>query len=155
LIRQVLDNPSIGLLLSGIEIDAALPEAPKEPITELRKEEYNLGGVWNTSWISIKRERDHKAILVIPENHKNEFTASMTITYVRNDQRTVVQETLAGSIQDGVLSLTGVNYTYLERGSSVSYSLDSFELKPSSDNASLVGTAILRHGKRQVKFVQT
>jgi hypothetical protein len=76
----------------------------------------------------------------------------MTVTYERESQQTIVQETLTGSFRDSTLFLTGVSYTYVEQGSSSSYSLDSFELTPGKEGKSLVGKAVLRHGIRDVSF---
>jgi hypothetical protein len=78
--------------------------------------------------------------------------ASMTVQFVREGQRTIVQETLAGIASGSELSLTGVNYTYVERGSSAAYSLDGFELRLSDNGKKLDGEARLRHGKRDVEF---
>ena len=66
---------------------------------------------WDVTWQSIKREREHKATLVIPADHGSSFTASMTITYERSGQQTIVQETLTGTFRENKLSLVGVNYT--------------------------------------------
>jgi hypothetical protein len=78
----------------------------------------------------------------------------MVVTFTRREQQTIVHETLTGSIRETVLSLTGVNYTYIQQGGSSSYSLDSFELHFSDDRKSLIGRALLRHGIREVVFVR-
>jgi hypothetical protein len=69
-------------------------------------------------------------------------------------QPTVVEETLTGRAEGNHLSLTGVTYTYLERGNSFSYSLDSFELDISEDSKTLAGEARLKHGNRDVVFTR-
>ena len=154
IIRKVLDTPSLAAHLGGIIIQATLPESPKQPLSPTRDEapEKDFSGVWNTSWLSVLNQREHKATLVIPPEHSRNFMANMTITYIRADQRTVVQETLAGTTQKAHLSLTGVNYTYVEQGHSRSYSLDSFELDLSDDGKALTGEAILKYGTREVAF---
>jgi hypothetical protein len=92
--------------------------------------------------------------LVIPTGHGSQFTASMEVTFVRENQRTLVQETLTGTFRHNWLHLVGVNYSYIEKGSSTSYSLESFELQPSPDRKSLVGKARLLHGERDVTFTR-
>lgn len=155
-IKLVLANPTLAAHLGGVEVETTLPAAPTQPV--LSKTTLvgllDFSGVWYTTWLSIQREREHKASLVIPADHGPSFTASMTVTYERESQQTIVQETLTGSFRDSTLFLTGVNYTYVEQGSSSSYSLDSFELKPGKDRNTLVGKAVLRHGVRDVSFTR-
>jgi len=76
-------------------------------------------------------------------------------TYERGGQRTIVQETLAGSVRDDVLYLTGVNYSYVEQGESASYSLDNFKLKADKHGNALVGKAMLLNGERSATFTRT
>jgi hypothetical protein len=156
MIKEALENPTLAAHLEGIEVKTRLPAAPTRPIlsktTSLGL--LDLGGVWYTSWLSIKREREHRAILVIPANHGPSFSASMTVTYERQSRQTIVQETLTGSFRDSTLYLTGVNYTYVERGNSASYSLDSFKLERSRDGKALIGKAMLLHGMREVSFTR-
>ncbi|MCP4367395.1 MAG: hypothetical protein GY797_04655 [Deltaproteobacteria bacterium] len=153
MIRKVIEESSITKHLSDIEVRTVLPDIPKQPAT--RQEELpqiDFSGVWNSSWLSIRRQREHKATLVIPADHGSHFMASMTVTYERHEQQTIVQETLTGNVRDSQLSLTGVNYTYVEKGSSGSYSLDSFELSLSDNNKSLNGQVVLRHGTCDIVF---
>jgi len=154
-LRQVIENPMSSEHLDGIEIQTVLPNVPKLP--KERQEtpiQVNFSGVWNTVWESIKTRREHKATLVIPPNHGSHFNASMTVTYERKGKVTIVQETLSGTFTSEVLSLSGVNYTYIEQGNSVSYSLDSFELKFTDDFQSIQGKAILKNGSRKIKFMR-
>jgi hypothetical protein len=156
LIKMILANPSLAAHLGGVEVETTLPAAPTQPIlsetTLLGLADFS--GVWYATWLSIKREREHQATLVIPAAHGTSFTASMTVTYERESQQTIVQETLTGNYRDGTLFLTGVNYTYVEQGSSSFYSLDSFELQPEKDGKALAGKAVLRHGVRDVSFTR-
>jgi hypothetical protein len=153
-VRKILETPSLAVHLGGVSVHATLPDAPKQPLSRTENEvsEKDFSGVWTTSWLSIRREREHQATLVIPPQHGRNFMANMTVTYIRQEQRTVVQETLTGTAEESHLSLAGVNYTYIEQGSSRSYSLDSFELQLSNDAKALDGQAILAHGTRDVVF---
>lgn len=156
LIRLILDNPTLAAHLGGVLVETKLPEAPPQPLPRSQAEspDYDISGTWNTSWLSIRTEREHKATLVIPVGHGNDFTASMVVMFNRRGEQTIVQETLTGSVRDTALSLTGVNYTYVQQGGSSSYSLDSFDLRLSDDCKSLVGKALLRHGVREVTFIK-
>ena len=156
MIKLVLENPTLAAHLGGVEVKTTLPAAPTQPT--LSKTTLlgllDLSGVWYATWLSIKREREHRATLVIPANHGPSFTASMTVTYERESRQTIVQETLTGSFRDSTLYLTGVNYTYVEQGNSASYSLDSFELERAKDGKALIGKAVLRHGIRELSFTR-
>lgn len=152
-LQRVLETPSLAGHLSDVDVRGSLPDLPAAPPAELPAADDSppIGGVWTGTWLSIKRERVHRAVLVIPEE-AGAFLASMTVTYERQGQQTVVQETLNGIRNGRELSLTGVNYTYVERGNSRSYSLDSFQLTLSEDGSTLLGAAHLRHGTREVSF---
>lgn len=156
-VSKVFESPSLAGHLSDVNVEATLP-AP--PVQELHKpaEDFvplSLAGVWRGSWISIQKEREHKATLVIPEDHGSEFTASMTVAYWRDGKQTVVEETLKGFLAGRKLSLTGVNYTYVERGTSVGYTLDKFDLIVTEPPESLDGKVTLKHGVRVVTFVKS
>jgi hypothetical protein len=114
----------------------------------------DLSGVWYATWLSITREREHQATLVIPTVHGFNFTASITVTYNRHGKQTIIEETLTAALRNGTLSLTGVNYTYVQQGNSSSYSLDSFELIPSDEGRRLIGKAVLRNGARDISFTR-
>ena len=151
-LRKVLESPTIGKHLAGIEVKSQLPDVPDHPIPKEVLHEHDFSGVWNTSWLSISANREHKATLVIPPDHKSSFIASMTVTYEKDSRHTVVQESLTGNARDARLALSGINYTYIEQGNSRSYSLDSFDLTLSDDNSRLCGNAVLRNGSREVIF---
>jgi hypothetical protein len=161
ILTLILRNSSLSKHLDGIREETKLPTAPEEirsPTLPVSSEmsvraEVDLSGVWHGVWLSVLRDRKHDAVLAVPSQHGQSFTASMTVTYERNGQQTIVQETLDATLRDSTLTLTGVNYTYVQRGDSAGYSLDSFVLKP-KDGSTLAGTAILRRGKRAISFVR-
>lgn len=152
LLLNVLESPAIGTHLNGVEIIQELPEAPQNPIIRKKSNEENFSGVWNTSWLSVSVGREHKATLVIPPEHGENFIATMTVTYLKGEKQTIIQETLTGNAHNSELTLSGVNYTYIEQGNSRAYSLDSFDLSISDDKYSLFGKAILKNGIREVTF---
>jgi len=153
-IRGVLDNPAFASHLKGIEVITESPEIPEE--TKAIKKEIeivtDISGVWVTSWNSVVRNRRHDANLVILSNHGNDFVATMTVSYTREDKKTIVMETMTGTIKNSQVRLTGVGYTFIEWGSARSYGLDSFELQVSEDGYTMAGKAILKHGTREVVF---
>jgi hypothetical protein len=153
-LRKILESPSLSPHLGGVRVQASLPQAPLQPNQQLEAQisERDFSGVWQTSWLSIKRQREHRATLVIPPDHARNFVSTMTVDYDREGQRTIVQETLSAIASGSQLSLTGVNYTYVEQGSTQSYSLDNFDLQLSDDGKVMRGKAQLRHGEKDVVF---
>lgn len=155
-VTRVLERPSLAAHLNDVKVETPLPAAPLQPIAPAQSAEspLDLSGVWQGTWLSIQLEREHRATLVIPTEHGTVFTASMTIVYERSGQQTIVEETLTATIVDRALALIGVNYTYVQKGASSSYSLDNFNLKVAEDGRSLAGKAVLRHGVREISFAR-
>src|SRR5215210_2536218 len=75
LIRKILETPSLEAHLGGVSVHATLPEAPTQPAVRTGGEgtRRDFSGVWNGFWLSIKGEREHKAILTIPPDHGRNF----------------------------------------------------------------------------------
>jgi len=155
-IKKVLESDSLAGHLNEVEVKAKLPAPPSNENQQSSNElvPLSLAGVWHASWISVQKEREHKATLVIPEDHGVEFTASVTVSYWKGAIQTVVEETVKGFIVNRNLSLTGVNYTYVERGISTGYSLDNFDLVLSEQADYLDGKITLKHGVRPIKFAK-
>jgi hypothetical protein len=154
---MALDSPTLAAHLGGIETITTMPLPPVPSPAAVRDASPatpDLAGVWTTAWMSIKMNRPHRGDLVIPANHGRSFTAPMVVTYERAGQQSIVRETMNGTLADNSLTLTGVSYSYVERGASAVYSLDNFELKVEDAGKTLVGRAILRHGTREVSFVR-
>ncbi len=154
MLRKALEDPGLAGHLGGIEVSVELPEPPvvgdaATPDTEFFR---NYAGAWTGRWISITAEREHVATLTIPDVDGLTTTCTMTVTFLRRGQQTIVLETLLGSLEGDELILQGASYSYVERGNSEKYSLDSFKLRLSEQNSVLEGVATLRHGKRDVRF---
>ena len=156
-IMKVFESDSLAGHLNDVEVKVKLPELPSPKYQQSSKEfvPLSLVGVWHASWISVQKEREHKATLVIPEDHGVEFTASVTVSYWKGAIKTVVEETVKGILVNRNLSLMGVNYTYVERGISTGYSLDKFDLVLSQQADTLDGNVTLKHGVRPIKFTKT
>jgi hypothetical protein len=155
-LEKVLESASIAAHLADIKVETHLPAAPEHALVRPTADQLliSLAGIWRTSWISFKLEREHVATLIIPEGHGAEFTASLTVAYVRDGEQTVVEETLKGYLSDRKLSLTAVNYTYVQRGRSVGYNLDKFDLVAPTDYL-LEGKITLKYGEREVRFTRS
>jgi hypothetical protein len=155
LLEKILNVTAKHAHLDGITVRSILPSAPTEPRGRSPQKPgiRDISGTWNTRWLSISAKREHSATIVIPHGHDREFTASMVVTFERKGSLTIVQETLTGSIDHELVALTGVNYTYVQQGSSMSYSLDSFELRCTNDRE-LVGEAVLKNGRCPVTLIK-
>jgi hypothetical protein len=153
-VQNILEDANLSAHLGGIEVSVALPPRPalQAPVAEVQKSIPGIAGVWQTSWLSILRTRQHDATLVILPEHGSEFVATMTVSFLREGVRTIVQETLTGTLRGDEILLTGVSYTFVEQGTAPSYSLDSFELAVSADAQSMSGRVVVKHGTRPVKF---
>lgn len=155
LVSSLLENATMGEHLGGVSVETTLPAAPRQPIAPASDmAPVDLSGVWYTTWSSVKRERAHRATLVIPAGHRAIFTASMTVTYERSGKQSIVQETLSATFRNDTLILRGVNYTYVEQGGSTGYVLDNFDLKTADGGMTLVGKVTLSHGVRDVTFTR-
>jgi hypothetical protein len=153
MLQGVLSSPSLQTHLESIEINTTLPESPtrKETVRKIPEKTDDFYGVWKGKWYSIKTNREHNVTLVIPKL-TDQINATMTVTYIRKGEPTVVQETLSGTMHDELLSLMGVSFTYIQRGNSSSYFLDSFELRVSEDGKKLEGKVKLKNGTRDIIF---
>lgn len=109
-----------------------------------------LSGAWKTAWRSVVNERRHDAILVIPPDHGQNFSAAMTIKYSHKGVPTVVNEVLAGTLVAKRLALVGQSCTWAQQGYARNYLLDRFNLVASDDCAILRGEAILTNGVREI-----
>lgn len=157
-ISDVLQHRRLAFRLDDIVVEAAspatlpIPTQPNESMAALPR--LDLSGEWQGSWLGMASDLEHQATLVIPLHHGNAFTARVTVAYERSAQRTMVEEALSATINGRSLALVGVNYSYVERGASVAYSLDSFHLLAATDGRSLAGQVLLRQGERDITFVR-
>lgn len=153
-LRDTLDRADVSGHLPGVNPQVNLPDAPRLSPRKSRPRAAieNFSGVWNTTWTSIPSGRVHDATLTIPEKHGPQFGANMTVKFVRDGEETIVDESMSGTVDGANLTLRGGSYTYLKRGKSTSYRLDSFHLMLSDEGTTLVGMVNMRHGSAQVVF---
>lgn len=96
-------------------------------------------GVWGGSF--KVNPRSYEGVINISQKNE-ELSGIMTITYFTEDVVTVVQESFTGRVNENSVTLTGVNYTFLRKGSATTYDLDNFDLILSSDRQAMEGKII-------------
>ena len=144
--------------LDPIEVETKLSEASVQASLERASlgPDCDLSGTWSTTWRRKLLNLKHDAALTIPTNHGGEFSALLTIEYIRSGEKTIVEETLIGKISETKLLLTGVSYIYRQQGHSLGYNLYSFELHLSSgDGNTLSGKAFVTNGVHDITFKKT
>ncbi|SEQ85364.1 TIR domain-containing protein [Epilithonimonas lactis] len=139
LINKVIENPEIENYLSGIT------SIPKEKFPEIKQienkkittlTEFDITGNWKGSWEF--NDAIHSITMNLNQS-ENIISGVATINFTEDESITVVQQIFEGKINQDRIILQGVNYTYIERGESSDYGLDSFDLK--YHNGKLIGEA--------------
>ncbi len=97
----------------------------------------DISGFWKGNFTYKKLV--HDGIMSLQQDGK-QLSATMTITLLLQDTISIVQETFSGLVTGSKVSLTGVNYSYVQRGISESYSLDDFNLVLSPGRKEMKGT---------------
>jgi hypothetical protein len=152
-VQNVLDEPGLSLHLEGIHTTLEAPRniekliAAKTVKTEIR----DISGNWKGSWKRFDAKIRHTGTLIITQD-SDKLSATMIVTFEKDNQQTILQEALVGSISGLDVVLDGISYTYLQQGSSSSYLLDSFVLKMSDDESNLEGQFRSRRGTGEAAF---
>ncbi|MGD8779297.1 MAG: hypothetical protein PVH88_10100 [Ignavibacteria bacterium] len=140
MVKKILNEEKPEKYLDGIEVKidvAPVPVFQKEEFT-LKSKAINIAGTWTGEWMRSNGIIPHLGIILI--NQKEEqLSCHMTVTLGIDEEYTIVQETLTGSINSRSIILSGISYTYIHQGASTSYFLDSFELELSKDDNQLIG----------------
>lgn len=145
MIENVLNEPGLSTYLEDITVIEALefpkPKPSETTLDEKKEPELpNLTGIWHRSSYELPDRGVSSAekILNLSQKGKN-LTASEIITYFLGSTPTVVQQSLSGTIVGKKVTLSGVNYTFIQRGGSDSYLLDNYELELSEDFTQMTG----------------
>ena len=135
LIQKILDNPEIDKYLNGIK-PIKITDFPKikdiEFPNDTKSVVINIAGNWKAQWDHLGLT--HTITLNLSQNN-SELSGVGTINHygrpdiLGKEALTVVQQIFEGKITGEKIILTGVNYTYIERGNSNNYSLDNFQLE--------------------------
>jgi hypothetical protein len=139
MIRNVVEQKSFATYLDGISIDVTVPAPPKKVDVERYEElvPINISGNWKATWKG-GLAGEHQAVIYITQEGE-QLSATMTVSFLREDKMTVIQEILIGSIQGKRVSLNGVSYTYIQQGTSPFYNLDNFTMEMNSDKNRMEG----------------
>lgn len=141
MLRKVLKQDDYGTVFEGItsvgeivyEEEHALPEEVK-----LKLPSHDLSGLWHGK-LEID-ESPYELILHLAQDGEA-LSGTMTVSFVDEDELTVLQERMLGDVKGDVASLYGVSYSYLEQGSSKGYLLDILTGQLSPDGNELAGKA--------------
>lgn len=110
-----------------------------------------LAGDWEGEW---KRETGriiHQGRLSIRQTGQR-LTGQMKVTFEKQGQLSVLEESLRGLITPRCIVLQGESFEYEQRGLSTSYLLDHFELMLDRDGAVLSGEFYSRKGRGTANF---
>jgi hypothetical protein len=155
LLKAVLEEKGMSEYLEGIAPSEGLKlhRLEKVSTSEKTKEENlaNISGLWRGGFGGENRPKHICAMNVDQQGHN--LSVNMTITYEEEDEEgravtSVVQETFTGSISENNIKLTGVNYFFVQKGESKSYTLDNFNLVLSNNAMSMRGK-IKEEGKAE------
>jgi hypothetical protein len=153
MVQNVLDEPGLSTYLDGIHHEIRLPQQldpvliespPVAPAIE-------ISGLWHGTWKRFDATIDHKGTVFFTQREKD-LLGTLTVTFVREHEETIVQEVLVGSISGANVMLNGVSYTYIKQGGSRSYLLDNFDLQLSNDRKTMKGEFFSRRGKGGAMF---
>lgn len=143
LIEKVIENPSIENYLSGIsKIDTS--NFPKILSNQTKQKNIDktkiidVSGEWSGNWNTGYK---HNIIMSLTQNNQ-ELSATATIDFIENKKKSLVQQIMYGKIDGVKVRLLGVNYSFIERGESDDYLMDTFELIYNPKKDIFNGTAV-------------
>lgn len=144
LAQKVIDNPAIEKYLEGIELPKIkYPDIKKgkDKTEKVKKVLFDISGTWFGAFID-DLNLTHQVVLQLKQNN-DELFGSAVITYSINDDEVVVQQIMNGVIsEENMISINGVNYTFIKSADPEGYALDNFELKFNQEKATLEGKVI-------------
>lgn len=152
MVRAALDEASLSIYLEGISVQQVVLEAePKSSPTLPLRAMRNVSGNWSGRWKRTDATLEHSGSLFVIQDHSL-LKASMTVSFQKAGDLTVVQEDLSGSIAESTVILNGTSYTYIRQGNSTSYLLDNFELALSETGKRMSGSFHSRKGSGTCVF---
>lgn len=110
----------------------------------------DVSGVWKVRF-SLESETKHNGLMSL-QQQGTKISATMTITYDVEEGMCIVQEVFSGSLNEDMVSLRGVNYSWVQRLKESTYNLDNFEVKLSSDKRRMKGEFTSRDEKGTALF---
>ncbi len=95
----------------------------------------SLAGMWQGSWIWCGRQRSADMFLSASPN----IPSKMIIRYLKSGILTIVEQKLDVRISGNSVKLIGTGYRLLERGISLGWNLDTFNLSMGASGGTLEG----------------
>ncbi len=134
LIDKVLESQTLDRYLEGITVNikkAAVKSAKKAASGKSS----TIAGQW-VGHFMLNGRHDISLQLIQSEN---DLSGTAEIRFDYETEKSIIQQTMTGQISDNEITLSGVNYTFLERGNSEEYMLDTFILTYDTLNDKLNG----------------
>ena len=153
MVTAALDESSLSVWLEGISVNQQVPELnsaepPPEP-----QPEYDLSGHWSGNWKRENASITHLGKLFLAQDG-NRLLGTLTVSFEKSGDLTVVQEELSGLVNNDAVTLSGTSYTYIRQGNSTSYLLDNFEMSIQDNQSQLQGVFQSRRGIGECAFVR-
>lgn len=143
LVQKVIESPSIGGYLEGISFPKEI-EYPEITLKKNVTKEKIIFPQVSGTWIGQHKDSmgDINSVTLNISQHEDELYATAINSYPNQGEQTIVQQIMNGSIVNNNIKLVGVNYTYVERGKSNNYSLDTYLLNYDNERDILSGTML-------------
>ena len=149
MLLQVIAEPSLSTHLEGIAVHSVQNNKTETEIEIPQRKvvAHDVSGLWHGEWsISDGPSGFARTLtsgqLFLAQNNR-QLSGSLTVSFTdRVGGTAVVQQQISGDIDGDKISLSGVSYTYINRGASESYALDSFQLVLKDDLNSMEGELI-------------
>jgi nucleoside 2-deoxyribosyltransferase len=144
MIQNVLNEDSLSTYLEGIiatkKLEFPIQEEVKPVLSSPAKPQVlSVAGIWRTSYKLPGRDvTSITKVLNLSQEDQN-LSGLEIITYFREDIATVIEQALSGIISGRKITLSGVSYTYVQKGDETGYSLDNYELNLSEDAMTMEG----------------
>lgn len=138
MLRKLLKEEEYGTVFRGIAVKgkAKYKERPIPPQKVEAKPSHDITGVWEGT-MEIKDASYNLNLHLIQTRGK--FSGTLIVSYTENSQLTVVQQTMAGKIENARVRLYGTAYSFLQQGESSGYTLDNFLLRISPKGRRMSG----------------
>lgn len=118
----------------------------------MRKEAMpQVTGVWQGSFTTEGTEYQG---LVKVHQDADGLSAAMRVTYISRDAPVEVEEEFLGAVSGRDVTLSGVNYAFIQKGKAREYTLDNFELTLSPDGQRLAGKVKAQDVEGEASFTR-
>ncbi len=151
MLQNLLKEKEYGTVFESITFEGEIEYKEKEilPPREVGvgKPSYDLTGVWQG--IMETGDISYNCNLHLLQKGDS-LSGTMIVSFITDDQLTIVQQVMAGEIKDDVVSFYGVSYSYLQQGASSKYQLATFLGKISTKGNEISGATEDKPGNKGV-----